>query len=62
MPRTCAICKKGNLTGHRVSHSNIKSPKTSRPNLQRVRIVIGGTVRHAQVCTRCLRSGAVQKA
>lgn len=62
MPRTCAICHKGHLNGHKVSHSNIKSPKISRPNLQRVRIVIGGTVRRTEVCTRCLRSGAVQKA
>ncbi len=32
------------------------------PNLQRVRVMIEGTPTRAYVCTRCLRSGKVQKA
>ena len=32
------------------------------PNLQRVRVVIGGTPQRAYVCTRCLKAGKVQKA
>ena len=32
------------------------------PNVQRVRVLIDGTAKRAYVCTRCLRSGAVQKA
>lgn len=32
------------------------------PNLQRVRILVGGAPRRAYVCTRCLKSGKVQKA
>jgi large subunit ribosomal protein L28 len=32
------------------------------PNLQRVRIVVDGTLKRAYVCTRCLRSGKVTKA
>ena len=32
------------------------------PNLQRVRILVEGTPRRAYVCTRCLKSGKVQKA
>ena len=62
MPRTCAVCGKGRLTGHKVSHSNIKSPKVSVPNLQKIKINQNGSVRRAQVCTRCIRSGAAQKA
>ncbi|HPQ80200.1 MAG TPA: 50S ribosomal protein L28 [bacterium] len=62
MPRICAVCGKGRLTGRKVSHSNIKTPKVSRPNLQRIKIVIDGAIRRAQVCTRCIRTGAVQKA
>ena len=31
------------------------------PNLQRVRIVVGGTPKRAYVCTRCLKGGKVQK-
>jgi large subunit ribosomal protein L28 len=32
------------------------------PNLQRIRVLIDGTAKRAYVCTRCLRSGKVQKA
>ncbi|HBZ56380.1 MAG TPA: 50S ribosomal protein L28, partial [Syntrophobacteraceae bacterium] len=31
------------------------------PNLQRVRHMDGGRVRHVNVCTRCIRSGLVVK-
>lgn len=62
MPRTCFICGKGRLVGHNVSHSNRKTPKVSEPNLQRIKINLNGTIRRAPVCTRCIRTGAVQKA
>ncbi|MFH1873584.1 MAG: 50S ribosomal protein L28 [Pseudomonadota bacterium] len=61
MPRECTICGKGPLFGNNVSHANNKTQKISRPNLQRVKISYQGRVKRAQVCTRCLRSGAVQK-
>ena len=32
------------------------------PNLQRVRLVLGGKRTRAYVCTRCLKSGRVEKA
>jgi large subunit ribosomal protein L28 len=32
------------------------------PNLQRVRVVLDGSPKRAYVCTRCLKSGKVQKA
>jgi large subunit ribosomal protein L28 len=32
------------------------------PNLQRVRVLLGGHATRAYVCTRCLRTGKVQKA
>jgi large subunit ribosomal protein L28 len=32
------------------------------PNLQRIRIMVGGTAQRAYVCTRCLKSGKVEKA
>ncbi len=62
MPRTCDICGKGRLVGHNVSHANNKTQKVSRPNLQTIRILINGAAQKARVCTRCIRSGAVQKA
>jgi large subunit ribosomal protein L28 len=32
------------------------------PNVQKVRILVGGTPTRAYVCTRCLKGGKVQKA
>lgn len=36
MSRRCELTGKGVLTGHRVSHSNIKTNRRYLPNLQRV--------------------------
>lgn len=57
----CEICGKGPLFGNNVSHANNKTRKTWKPNVQRVRTVSGGTVRHVRVCTRCIKSGRVVK-
>ena len=62
MGKFCEVCGKGLLTGHNVSHSNRKTNRVWAPNVQKVRIVVGGTTLHANVCTRCLRSGYVQRA
>ncbi|MFA4874489.1 MAG: 50S ribosomal protein L28 [bacterium] len=62
MPRTCNICGKGRLVGHNVSHANNKTPKISLPNLQTVRVRKNGATFRTRVCTRCIRSGAVEKA
>ncbi len=61
MPK-CEICGKTRAVGHRVSHSNIKNKRDWSPNVQRVRIVVGNTQKRMWVCTRCLRSGKVQRA
>jgi large subunit ribosomal protein L28 len=59
---TCQICGKGKLSGNQVSHSNNKTKKVSRPNLQSVRAV-GPSGSHVRIhaCTRCIRSGKVKK-
>ena len=62
MSRKCGICGKGTLSGNNVSHSNIKTKTKWMPNLQTVRAKVDGTVKKIQVCTRCIRSGKVQKA
>jgi large subunit ribosomal protein L28 len=61
MAMTCDICEKGRLVGNKVSHSNIKTKRVQRPNLQRVKALIDGAPRRIRVCTRCLRSGLVTK-
>ena len=61
MSRQCAICGKKTIAGRQISHAHNVSPRTWQPNLQRIRAVIDGTTRRIMVCTRCLRSGRVQK-
>ncbi|MGI9952349.1 50S ribosomal protein L28 [Moorellaceae bacterium AZ2] len=58
----CSICGKKAVVGHQISHSNIKTKRQWRPNLQRVKAVVNGTRQRIYVCTRCLRSGKVQRA
>ncbi len=61
MAFTCDVCSKGRLTGNKVSHSNIKTKRVQHPNLQRVHAKVDGKATHIRVCTRCLRSGKVEK-
>lgn len=62
MANVCAICGKGVATGIQVSHSHIRTKRTWKPNLQRVHAIVNGTPTRIRVCTRCLRSGKVQRA
>ena len=62
MAQRCDICGKGPQFGNRVSHAHNVTSRTWEPNLQRVRALVDGAVRHVRVCTRCLRSGQVVKA
>ncbi|GBG56160.1 50S ribosomal protein L28 [bacterium BFN5] len=62
MANICEICAKGEASGFNVSHSNLKTKRTWKPNIQRVRALVNGEVKRVNVCTRCLRSGKVQRA
>ncbi len=59
---SCAVCGKQRSMGNNVSHANNRSKKVIMPNLQRMRIVIGKSIKKVYVCTRCLRSKSVKKA
>jgi large subunit ribosomal protein L28 len=50
------------MYGHNVSHAHNLTKRVWNPNLQRVRALKDGRVRNLDVCTRCLRSGKVEKA
>jgi large subunit ribosomal protein L28 len=39
----------------------VATKRRFNPNLQRIRVVVGGTPQRAYVCTRCLKAGKVQK-
>ena len=58
----CEICGKGEMAGSNVSHSNRHTKRSWKPNIQRVRAVVEGSTRCVNVCTRCLRSGKVNRA
>ncbi len=62
MACVCEICAKGEQAGMNVSHSHLKTKRTWKPNIQRVRAVVNGEVKRINVCTRCLRSGKVERA
>ena len=62
MASVCEFCNKGQLSGMNVSHSHLKTKRRWKPNIQRVRAIVNGEVKHVNVCTRCLRSGNVTRA
>ena len=61
MGKYCEVCKKGVMSGNLVSHSNRKAKRIWAPNIQRVSVIVNGTPRKMDVCTRCLRSGKVER-
>ena len=62
MSRVCSVCGKGKHSGNTVSHSNKHNKRTWSANLRTVRVVENGTPKRDKVCTRCLRSGKVERA
>lgn len=58
----CEVCKKKVVYGCNVSHSNRKTNRTFKPNIKRVKVVDNGTHKTVYVCSRCLRSGKVERA
>ena len=61
MANYCEVCGKGTQTGMNVSRSHLKTKRTWKPNIQRVRVVLNGQTTRQNVCTRCLRSGKVER-
>ncbi len=75
MLKICAICKKGELTGKRISRKGQYKAKggtgskiarwTMRkflPNLQKLRIIVDGIPKQVYICTKCIKKGNFQKA
>ena len=58
----CEICGKKRMVGHNVSHSNVKTKRVFKPNIQRIRVRINGRTKRMKVCTKCIKSGKIQKA
>ncbi len=75
MGQRCEVCGKTPQTGNRVTlRGKAKylggvgtkvtgiSRRTFKPNLQRIKVSLGGSNRHLRICTQCIRTGAIRKA
>lgn len=62
MAKYCEICGKGKVTGSKITFSNKKNKRTWAPNVHKVKVDVNGSPKRMYVCTRCLRSGNVNKA
>ena len=58
----CDICSKDVHFGIKVSQSHKRSNKMWKSNVKKVKVVVDGTTKTMNVCTRCLRSNAVARA
>lgn len=75
MAKRCSICGKGPVSGSTLTRRGVakkaggvgirivrRNKRRFLPNLQKVRALVHGAVRPVLVCTRCLKSGKIQKA
>ena len=75
MPKSCIICEKTQAPGNKYKRRGAaklgggagskivgKSLRRMLPNLQRIKIILLGTVRRVLVCTSCIKAGKIVKA
>ena len=55
MAMKCENCGKGIMYGHNVSHSKRRTRRIFKPNLHRVRVVVGGISKRMKLCAKCIR-------
>jgi large subunit ribosomal protein L28 len=73
--KVCVLCNKGSIPGNKYKRrgqikrtggagSKILGKNLRRfyPNLQRIKIILNGTVKRSQVCTCCIQKGRAVKA
>jgi len=74
MARVCTFCGKRTESGGQIARRGLAkkdggvglkttghSLRKFKPNIQRVRATIDGVATRVRLCTRCLKSGAIQK-
>ncbi len=52
----CESCGKKPLSGNNVSHSQKKTRRQWKPNIQKTTIYVNGHPRQVKLCSRCLRT------
>ncbi len=62
MAKICVVCGKSKTTGFQISHSNIKTKRKWHPNIQRIKIMKNGSPQRVNVCSRCIKSGKIERA
>jgi len=75
MSKVCSICDKRPLSGRKYKRRGMarrkggagskivgKTFRQFLPNLQRIKINVKGTVKHAYVCTKCIKADKIVKA
>ena len=73
--KSCVICGKGAIPGNKYKRRGMvrrkggagskivgKMLRRFYPNLQRIKIILNGTVRRLDVCTSCIQGGKIVKA
>ena len=62
----CEICERSIAHGNKISiarsHVSRRTSRTFRTNLRRVKAIVNGDTKTIYVCSKCLRSGKVQRA
>ena len=74
MPRVCAISGKKTHIGRQYTRRGLakakggvgkkitgKSPRTFKPNIQKIRVVVNGRTVRMKVCAKLIRQGVVTK-
>nr|WP_312576036.1 50S ribosomal protein L28 [Sedimentibacter sp.] len=62
MAKFCEVCGKGTVSGNSITHSDRKIKRTWKPNVRKITILESGVPKKKFVCTRCMRSGKIQRA
>ncbi|MBN1566089.1 MAG: 50S ribosomal protein L28 [Anaerolineae bacterium] len=52
----CEMCGKSPQFGHNVSHSNRKTKRQFKPNIQKLTMLEDGKLVSKYLCTRCIRT------
>ncbi len=62
MASVCDICGKSPGFGNNISHSHRRTRRRWNPNIQKMKVVVGGAPKTLAVCTKCLKANKVSRA